>query len=81
MYLHIGKNIVINENDIIAIFNMNYIKNTKMYKNLLEKLSEQKKIINISNGKEKTLILVDSDNCEKAYITNINSSTIGRRKL
>ena len=34
MYLHIGKEYVINNNDIIGIFNLEYIQNTKEYKRM-----------------------------------------------
>ena len=80
MYLHIGKGLVLNSNDIIAILNIDYIKNTKDYKKFYQKLLEENNIVNISNGNEKTLILVNKKDCVKAYISNINSNTIGKRK-
>lgn len=81
MYLHIGKGLVLNSSDIIAILNIDYIKNTKEYKKFYQKLFEENNVVNISNGNEKTLILVNKNECVKAYITNINSSTIGKRKF
>ena len=81
MYLHIGNGLVLNSNDIIAIFNIDYIKNTKEYKKFYQKLLEKNSIEDISNGNEKTLILVNKNNTEKAYISNINSNTIGKRKF
>lgn len=81
MYLHIGKGLCLNEKDIIAIFNIDYIKNTKDYKKFYQKLLEEDNIINISNKNEKSLILVNKNNNIKAYISNINSNTIGKRKL
>ena len=41
MYLHIGKEYVINNNDIIGIFNLDYIKNTKERK-LVEELYDNR---------------------------------------
>lgn len=81
MYLHIGKGFIINENDIMAIFNIDYIKNTKDYKKFYQKLLEEKKIVDISNGNKKSLILSNKNNSIKAYISNINSNTIGKRKF
>ena len=44
MYLHIGKECVINSKDIIGIFNIKYIKNTKEYKKMYELLETEKSI-------------------------------------
>ena len=38
MYLHIGKDFIINSKYIIAIFNIDYVKNTKEYKSLYKEL-------------------------------------------
>ncbi len=81
MYLHIGKGLILNDDDIIAIFNIDYIKNTKDYKKFYQKLLEENNIVDISNGKEKSLILVNQDNVRKVYISNIKSNTIGKRKF
>ena len=81
MYLHIGKGLILKEDDIIAIFNIDYIKNTKDYKRFYQKLLAENKIMNISEGKEKTFVVVHKNNAIKAYITNINSRTIGKRKF
>lgn len=81
MYVHIGKGLVINGNDIIAIFSIDYIKNTKDYKKFYQKLLEYGNIVDISNGNAKSLILVNKNDGAKAYISNINSNTIGKRKF
>lgn len=81
MYLHIGKNLVLNSKDVIAIFNIDYVKNTKDYKKFYQRLLEENNIVDISNDSAKTLILVNKNNITKAYISNINSNTIGKRKF
>ncbi len=81
MYLHVGNGLSINEEDIIAIFNIDYIKNTKENQKFYDKLLEENEIVDISNGNEKTLILANKKNKMKAYISNISSGTIRKRKL
>ncbi len=81
MYLHVGNGLSINEKDIIAIFNIDYIKNTKENQKFYDKLLEENEIVDISNGNEKTLILANKKNKMKAYISNISSGTIRKRKL
>jgi hypothetical protein len=81
MYLHIGKEYVINNNDIIGIFNLDYIKNTKEYKKMYEEMESNKKIVNVSNGQAiKSFILTEKDNIKKGYLTNIGTNTILKRK-
>lgn len=80
MYLHIGKGLWIEKEDIIAIFNIDYIKNTKDYKKFYQKLLEEDKIINIASSKERSFVLVNKDNEVKAYVSSIHSKTIGKRK-
>ena len=70
MYLHIGKDYIINNKDIIGIFNIDFVKNTKEYKSMLEKLK--------SDG---NFILTEKDSVVKGYITNIGTTTIGKRKM
>lgn len=77
MYLHIGKDYILNNNDIIGIFNINTLKKSNSYDYILENLSE--KVIDISGGKPKSLILVSKNNKNIGYISNILSSTIGNR--
>lgn len=81
MYLHIGKDFVINNKDIIGIFNIEYIKNTKEYKSIYKDLEEKKDIINISGSQNKTFILANKEKKVKGYISNIGANTIAKRNI
>ena len=81
MYLHIGNGLVLNYKDIIAIFNIDYIKNTKDYKKFYKQLLEENRIVDISKNNPKSMILANKNQMIKAYISNINSNTIGKRKF
>lgn len=81
MYLHIGKDFIINKKNIIAIFNIDYVKNTKEYKAMYKQLEENNDIIVISEKKEVSFILTEENNTKKAYITNIGVNTIAKRLI
>mgnify|MGYP003297467558 CR=1 FL=1 len=81
MYLHIGKDCVINSNDIIGLFNLDYIGNTKEYRNMKAYLQENKMLEDISNNQEKTFILLENNKKINAYILNISVSSIRKRKM
>lgn len=79
MYIHIGKELIIKEDELIGIFNLDYIGNTKSYKNLKNDL-EEKNNLKINSNIGKTFILTEKDGFSKAYITNIGINTIDKRK-
>jgi len=78
MYLHIGKDCVINNKEIIGLFSLEYIKNTKEYKRLYENLENMNNIINISD-EDKTIIITEKDNKVKGYMSNISTTTLAKR--
>ena len=57
MYLHIGKDIVLKKEQIIGMFNVESILETKEFNIIIEKLKTENSITDISNGEPKTLIL------------------------
>lgn len=81
MYLHIGKDIIVDSKNIVGIFNIEYIGNTKEYKNLCKRLEGENKIVRISENKEKSLIITRDKNKELAYFTNIGVYTIAKRLI
>lgn len=81
MYLNIGKEYIIKSKDIIGIFNIDYIKNTREYKSLYKSLEESKNIFIATEKKAKTFILTDKNKNKKCYITNIGVNTIAKRLI
>lgn len=77
MYLHIGKDYVVNEDKIIGIFNIEAIRKNKEYSEIFENIKDD--LIDISDGVKKTLILINDKN-KKGYITNISSATLKKRE-
>ena len=81
MYLHIGKDCIINSKNIIGIFNIEYVKNTKEYKNLYKRMEDSQNINFVTDKKAKSFILTKEKGNEKAYITNIGVYTIAKRLI
>ena len=80
MYLYIGKDYIINNNSIVGIFNLDYVKNKKEFKSFRSYLEEQGAVINIADKEERSLILVNN-NKSKAYITKLNVNTVLKRLI
>lgn len=79
MYLHIGKDIIIKRDEIIGIFNIESILDTKEYTCIIETLKEVNRIQDISNGEPKTLVLYKKENNLCGVISNVSSNSIGKR--
>ena len=79
MYLHIGKDIIIKRDEIIGIFNIESILDTKEYNCIIETLKEVNRIQDISNGEPKTLVLYTKENNLCGVISNVSSNSIGKR--
>ncbi len=76
MYVHIGKDLVINSENIIAILDIGSLRKKKNVEEILQKLRISDKIIDVSDENKKSLIILNKN---LAYITNISSATLAKR--
>lgn len=79
MYLHIGKNTVLDSRDIIGIFDMDSLKDSHEINKIFEDLKKENNIINVSESIEKSLVLTKIDGIIKGFISNISSTTLAKR--
>ena len=79
MYVHIGKDVIINSENIIAIFDIKTLEKKNSLENICKKLKIGDNIIDVSEDNKKTFILVNENNKAKGYISNISSVTLGKR--
>lgn len=81
MYLHIGNNIMIDKQEIIGIFDYENLKKNKTFQTAVEKIKKEGKVEDISEGNQKTIILIKKEDKMKAYVSNISSNTLAKRKM
>ena len=79
MYVHIGKDVVINSDNIISILDIESLEKNKKLENILQNLKISDNIIDVSDKNKKSLIILEKNNKIIGYITNISSSTIAKR--
>jgi len=79
MFLHIGKDLVVHQKDLIAILTIESIQNKKSFEDVCKSLNIRDKIIDVSDQNMKSLILVQEKGETKGYITNISSATLAKR--
>lgn len=79
MYVHIGKESVINSNNILVILNIRALTKKNDLKDICKNIGISDNIIDVAEDKKKTLILCDVNSTLKGYVTSISSKTIARR--
>ena len=80
MYLHIGNDFVLNEQDIIGVFDFDHISNASSTMEYLKALEEDDRLIMISEEIPKSFVLAVKDGVEVGYLSPLASRTIQNRK-
>ena len=80
MFLHIGKELIINEKSILGIFDVNSIKDNKEFQNLIKNLEEKNSIFFVDETEKKSFILVE-DIGVKGYFSSISFFSLSKRLL
>ena len=79
MYVHIGKDIIIDSEYLIAILDIESLQKRKNLQEVLQNLKISDKIIDVSEENRKSLIILKKKDKMRGYITNISSATIAKR--
>ncbi|MBO5141879.1 MAG: hypothetical protein J6C46_02570 [Clostridia bacterium] len=73
MYLHIGNNDMVLIRNVIGVFDIEKIKDSKYNKKFIENISEK------DLKENKTIVLTQENGLLKKYLTNISVMTINKR--
>ena len=80
MYLHLGQETVVREEEVIGIFDLDTSTVSKHTRKFLNKAEKEKKVINVSYELPKSFILCSKGKKDKrVYISQISSATLNRR--
>lgn len=79
MYLHLGQDVVVNQDHIIAIFDMDNTTISKYTKEFLKTAEEEGFIYTISSELPKSFVVCEVDGKSRVYISPISSSTLYKR--
>lgn len=79
MFVHIGNNYIIDSKNVIGMFDFETLDTGKNFEKIFKQLKESNNIIDISQGKLKTLIITVEEGVTKGYISNISAVTLGNR--
>ncbi len=80
MFVHIGNNIVLEEKDIIGIYNIESMRDSQEYKNLIDSLKRTNNLVTQANGDARSLIMTkENDGRIVGYETNVSTMSIAKR--
>ncbi|MBR1392420.1 MAG: DUF370 domain-containing protein [Ruminococcus sp.] len=80
MYLHLGNDFIVNENDIIGIFDLEKSSVSKYTRDFLSNATKQRRVINCTQELPKSFIVtLDEELTERVYISQLNCATLMKR--
>ena len=79
MYIHLGGDYVVKEEEVIGIFDLDTSTVSKHTRQFLSTKEKQKKVIYTSFELPKSFILASKGKEEKVYISQISSQTLEKR--
>ncbi|MBR2099833.1 MAG: DUF370 domain-containing protein [Eubacterium sp.] len=75
MFIHLGEDTVINDKEIIGVFDIDTSTVNKATRDYLSKAEKDKRVVYVNYDLPKSFIVCD----DKVYISPINTSTIYKR--
>lgn len=79
MYLHLGQEVLIRENDIIGIFDLDKATVSKRTRMFLTAKEKEHRVINVATDLPKSFIVCDEEGETVVYISQISAQTLLKR--
>ncbi len=80
MYLFLGGDVSVWENDIIGVFDMDNTTVAKSTREFLSRTQKENKVINVTYDLPKSFCLTSEKGSEKVYISQLAPATLKKRK-
>lgn len=80
MYLHLGNDFIVNDKEIVGIFDLEKSSVSKYTKDFLSNATKQGRVINCTNEMPKSFVVtLDKELTERVYISQLACSTLYKR--
>ena len=79
MYIHLGGEYVVKEEEVIGIFDLENTTISKHTRSFLEKSEKRKEVINVSYELPKSFVLTSKNKKNKVFISQISPATLNKR--
>ena len=78
MFLHLGQDYVINEKDIIGIFDIDTV-SAPITKRYFKECEKQGRVITVSDDLPKSVVVTDTELGRMCYISQLSAATLYKR--
>ena len=79
MYLHLGEDYLINENDIIGIFDLDTSSIGKATRKYLSKAESENRLITVSDTLPRSFVVCSGFYGERTFLSNLSAATLKKR--
>ena len=79
MYLHLGQNVVVPENDVIGVFDLDNTTGSHITRKFLGDAEKTGHVINVSDELPRSFILTGSNNDYTVYLSQLSPQTLLKR--
>ncbi len=81
MYLHLGNDVVINTEKIVAMFDIDAVTVSKKTRDFLAEAQRKGEVINVSYELPKSFVVCSEKGKTSVYISQLSTKTLSRRRL
>ena len=81
MYLHLGNDVVINTETIVAMFDIDACTVSKKTRDFLAAAQKNGEVINVSYELPRSFVVCNDKGKTSVYISQLSTKTLSRRKL
>ena len=81
MYLHLGNDVVINTEKIVAMFDIDACTVSKKTRDFLAAAQKNGEVINVSYELPRSFVVCSDNGKTQVYISQLSTKTLSRRKL
>ena len=79
MYLHLGQDIIVNERDIVGVFDLDNSTVSKHTRDFLARAQKEGRVVNVSMELPKSFVVCRDKEGETVYLSQLSSATLLRR--
>ena len=79
MYLHLGQDTIVNERDIVGVFDLDNSTVSRHTRDFLSKAQKEGRVVNVSMELPKSFVVCRRDGRTTVYISQISPATLLRR--
>ena len=79
MYLHLGQDIIVNEREIVGVFDLDNSTISRHTRDFLSRAQKEGRVVNVSMELPKSFVVCEKNGRETVYISQMSAATLLRR--